>query len=135
MTFRAVLIEKTAGGQTASLKDMTDAELMDGDVTVAVTHSSLNYKDGLALTGKAPVVRRFPMVPGIDFAGVVETSAHPGIKAGDAVVLTGWGMGETHLGGFAERARVKGEWLVPLPPGLSPVDAMAIGTAGLTAMF
>jgi len=135
MTFRAVLIEKTASGQTASLKDMTDAELMDGDVTVAVTHSSLNYKDGLAITGKGPVVRHFPMVPGIDFAGVVEASAHPGIAVGDAVLLTGWGVGETHLGGFAERARVKGEWLVPLPTGLSPVEAMAIGTAGLTAML
>jgi acrylyl-CoA reductase (NADPH) len=135
VTFRAVLIEKTAEGQTASLKTLTDAELMDGDVTVAVSHSSLNYKDGLALTGKAPVVRRFPMVPGIDLAGVVETSEHPAIKAGDQVILTGWGVGETHFGGYAERARVKGDWLVPLPAGLSPAEAMAIGTAGLTAML
>ena len=135
MTFRALLIEKTADGQTVSLKDLTDAELMDGDVTVAVTHSSLNYKDGLAITRKAPVVRRFPMVPGIDFAGIVESSEHPGFKAGDAVILNGQGVGETHLGGYAERARVKGDWLVPLPAGLSAVEAMAIGTAGFTAML
>jgi acrylyl-CoA reductase (NADPH) len=135
MTFRAVLIEKTADGQTASYKELADDQLMDGDVTVAVTHSSLNYKDGLAITGKVPVVRNFPMIPGIDFAGIVETSEHPAIKAGDAVVLTGWGVGETHFGGYAERARVKGDWLVPLPAGLSPAEAMAIGTAGLTAML
>jgi acrylyl-CoA reductase (NADPH) len=108
---------------------------MDGDVTVRVSHSTVNYKDGLAITGKSPVVRRFPMIPGIDFAGVVETSGHADFKAGDAVVLTGWGVGETHLGGYAQKARVKGDWLVPLPAGLTPAQAMAVGTAGLTAML
>src|SRR5690349_7494640 len=108
---------------------------MDGDVTVRVEWSTLNYKDGLALTGKAPVVRRFPMIAGIDFAGTVEQSAHPQWTAGDKVVCTGWGMGETHLGAYAEKARVKGDWLVALPQGLSARDAMAIGTAGFTAML
>src|SRR3954464_4861698 len=108
---------------------------MDGDVTVRVEWSTLNYKDGLALTGKAPVVRRFPMIAGIDFAGTVEQSSHPQWKAGDKVVCTGWGMGETHLGAYAEKARVKGDWLVALPQGLSARDAMAIGTAGFTAML
>jgi acrylyl-CoA reductase (NADPH) len=108
---------------------------MDGDVTVRVEWSTLNYKDGLALTGKAPVVRRFPMIAGIDFAGTVEASSHPAWKAGDKVVCTGWGMGETHLGAYAEKARVKGDWLVALPQGLSARDAMAIGTAGFTAML
>jgi acrylyl-CoA reductase (NADPH) len=135
VTFRALVIERTDAGQTAGIKDLTDADLMEGDVTVAITHSSLNYKDGLAITGKAPVVRRFPMVPGIDFAGTVETSTNPAFAPGDAVVLTGWGVGETHLGGYAERARVKGDWLVPLPASLSAQEAMAIGTAGLTAML
>ncbi len=106
---------------------------MDGDVTVRVTHSTVNYKDGLAITGKAPVVRRFPMIPGIDFAGTVEASSHPDCKPGDAVVLNGWGVGETHLGGYAQRARVKGDWLIPQPEGLSAAQAMAIGTAGYTA--
>jgi acrylyl-CoA reductase (NADPH) len=108
---------------------------MDGDVTVRVEWSTLNYKDGLALTGKAPVVRRFPMIAGIDFAGTVEASSHPAWKPGDKVVCTGWGMGETHLGAYAEKARVKGDWLVALPQGLSSRDAMAIGTAGFTAML
>ena len=108
---------------------------MDGDVTVRVTHSTVNYKDGLALTGKAPVVRRFPMIPGIDFAGTVESSSHPDFKRGDAVVLNGWGAGETHLGAYGEKARVKGDWLVPLPEGLTAAQAMAIGTAGYTAML
>jgi acrylyl-CoA reductase (NADPH) len=108
---------------------------MDGDVTVRVSHSTLNYKDGLALTGKAPVVRRFPMIPGIDFAGTVEASSHPDFKPGDPVVLNGWGTGETHLGAYGEKSRVKGDWLVPLPPGLTPEQAMAIGTAGYTAML
>jgi acrylyl-CoA reductase (NADPH) len=108
---------------------------MDGDVTVAVQWSTLNYKDGLAVTGKAPVVRHFPMIPGIDFAGEVESSSHPDWKAGDNVILNGWGLGETHLGGYAEKARVKGQWLVRLPAGLSARDAMAIGTAGYTAML
>jgi acrylyl-CoA reductase (NADPH) len=133
--FRAVVIDKGEGGQTVALKDFDEADLMDGDVTVRVSHSTLNYKDGLALTGKAPVVRRFPMIPGIDFAGTVEASSHPDFKAGDAVVLNGWGTGETHLGAYGEKARVKGEWLVPLPQGLTAEQAMAIGTAGYTAML
>ena len=118
-----------------ALRDFDEADLMDGDVTVRVSHSTLNYKDGLALTGKAPVVRRFPMIPGIDLAGTVEVSSHPEFKPGDAVVLNGWGVGETHLGAYAERARLKGDWLIPLPAGLSPAQAMAIGTAGYTAML
>ena len=108
---------------------------MDGDVTVRVEWSTLNYKDGLAVTGKAPVVRRFPMIAGIDFAGTVEQSSHPQWKAGDKVICNGWGMGETHLGAYAEKARVKGDWLVRLPQGISTRDAMAIGTAGYTAML
>jgi acrylyl-CoA reductase (NADPH) len=108
---------------------------MEGDVTVRVEWSTLNYKDGLAVTGKAPVVRRFPMIAGIDFAGTVETSSHPQWKAGDKVVCNGWGMGETHLGAYAEKARVKGDWLVRLPEGMSTREAMAIGTAGYTAML
>jgi acrylyl-CoA reductase (NADPH) len=134
--FKAVVIEKAEkGGQPPKLGTFSDADLMDGDVTVRVTHSTVNYKDGLALTGKAPVVRRFPMIPGIDFAGVVEQSSNPDWKAGDKVVLNGWGTGETHLGAYAERSRVKGDWLVPLPEGLGPDEAMAIGTAGYTAML
>src|SRR3977135_4383991 len=108
---------------------------MEGDVTVRVEYSALNYKDGLAVTGKAPVVRRFPMIAGIDFAGTVEQSSHPQWKAGDKVICTGWGMGETHLGAYAEKARVKGDWLVRLPEGMSTRDAMAVGTAGFTAML
>src|SRR5918998_100470 len=134
-TFRAMVIDKTDTGQTVELRSFDEADLMDGDVTVRVSHSTLNYKDGLALTGKAPVVRRFPMIPGIDFAGAVETSSHPDFKPGDQVVLNGWGLGETHLGAYAKRPGVKGVWLPPRPRGLSPADAMAIGTAGYTAML
>ena len=134
-TFRAILLEKGEGAPSRRIAELSDADLMEGDVTVAVSHSTINYKDGLALTGAAPVVRRWPMIPGIDFAGVVESSAHDGIKAGDKVVLNGWGTGETHLGGYAARARVKGEWLVPLPDAFSAAEAMAIGTAGYTAML
>ena len=135
-SFRAVVIEKAeTGGKPPVLAAFEDADLMEGDVTVRVTHSTVNYKDGLALTGTAPVVRRFPMIPGIDFAGTVETSDHPDFAPGDAVVLNGWGTGETHLGAYAERSRVKGDWLVKLPDGLSAADAMAIGTAGYTAML
>jgi acrylyl-CoA reductase (NADPH) len=108
---------------------------MDGDVTVRVSHSTVNYKDGLAITGKAPVVRRFPMIPGVDLAGVVEASSHAEFRPGDEVILNGWGLGETHLGAYAEKARVKGDWLIPLPKGLSAAQAMAIGTAGYTAML
>ncbi len=134
-TFRAIRVDKAEKGTTAALAQFDEAELMEGDVTVAVEYSTLNYKDGLALTGKAPVVRRFPMIAGIDFAGTVEQSSHPAWKAGDKVVCTGWGMGETHLGSYAEKARVKGDWLVRLPDGMSMRDAMAIGTAGFTAML
>ncbi|HEY1363996.1 MAG TPA: MDR family oxidoreductase [Xanthobacteraceae bacterium] len=133
--FKAVLIEKADGGQKVGLVDFDDADLMDGDVTVAVEWSTLNYKDGLAIIGKAPVVRRFPMIPGIDLAGTVASSTHASWKPGDKVILNGWGLGETHLGAYAERARVKGDWLVPLPTGMSTREAMAIGTAGYTAML
>jgi acrylyl-CoA reductase (NADPH) len=134
-TFKALRIDKADKGTTAKVAQFDEAELMDGDVTVAVEWSTLNYKDGLALTGKAPVVRRFPMIAGIDFAGTVESSSNPNWKAGDKVVCNGWGMGETHLGAYAEKARVNGAWLVKLPDGLSTRDAMAIGTAGYTAML
>src|SRR5215218_8532512 len=134
-TFKAVVVEKGEGGQSVGLKDFNETDLMEGDVTVRVTHSTLNYKDGLALTGKAPVVRRFPMIPGIDFAGVVEASSSPEFKPGDKVVLNGWGLGETHLGAYAQKARVKADWLIPLPNGLSTAQAMTIGTAGYTAML
>jgi acrylyl-CoA reductase (NADPH) len=134
-SFRAIRIDKADKGTTAALTQFDEAELMDGDVTIAVEWSTLNYKDGLAVTGKAPVVRRFPMIAGIDFAGTVAQSSHPAWKAGDKVVCTGWGMGETHLGAYAEKVRVKGDWLVRLPDGLSAREAMAIGTAGFTAML
>jgi acrylyl-CoA reductase (NADPH) len=134
-TFNAIRIDKADKGTTAALVPFDEAELMEGDVTVQVEWSTLNYKDGLALTGKAPVVRRFPMIAGIDFAGTVERSSHPEWKAGDRVVCNGWGMGETHLGAYAQKARVKGDWLVRLPDGISTRDAMAIGTAGYTAML
>src|SRR3712207_1265145 len=128
-TFKAVVVDKTEQGQSVAIRELRDSDLMDGDVTVRVSHSTLNYKDGLALTGKAPVVRRFPMIPGVDLAGTVEASSHPGFKPGDAVLLNGWGLGETHLGAYAEKVRVKGEWLIPLPQGLSPQQAMEIGRA------
>jgi acrylyl-CoA reductase (NADPH) len=134
-TFKAIVIDKTDAGQTVRLTDFDDKDLMDGDVTVAVEYSTLNYKDGLALTAKSPVVRRFPMIAGIDLAGTVESSSHPNWKPGDRVILNGWGLGETHLGAYAEKARVKGDWLVRLPTSMSPREAMAIGTAGYTAML
>ncbi len=134
-SFRAIRIDKTDGGTRAALGTFDEAELMDGDVTVAVEWSTLNYKDGLALTGKAPIARRFPMIPGVDFAGTVTQSTHPSWKAGDKVILNGWGVGESHLGAFAEKARVKGDWLIRVPDGLTTRDAMAIGTAGYTAML
>lgn len=134
-TFKAIVIEKTETGSKAALADFDERNLMEGDVTVRVEWSTLNYKDGLAITGNAPVVRRFPMIPGIDLAGTVESSSHPEWKPGDKVILNGWGLGETHLGAYAEKARVKGNWLVPLPSGMSAHDAMAIGTAGYTAML
>lgn len=134
-SFKALRIDKAETGTVARLGDFDEADLMEGDVTVAVEWSALNYKDGLALTGKAPVVRRFPMIAGIDFAGTVTSSSHPDWKAGDQVICNGWGMGETFLGAYGERARVNGDWLVRLPDGLSARDAMAIGTAGYTAML
>lgn len=133
--FRGILITKGDAGYKAELQDIDDSILPDGDVTVRVEWSTLNYKDGLALTGKSPVVRRFPMVPGIDFAGTVAVSTNSNWKVGDKVILNGWGVGETHCGGLAEMARVKGEWLVPLPKNFSTRQAMAIGTAGYTAML
>ena len=108
-TFKAIVIDKTEAGQTIGLSDFDESNLMAGDVTVRVEWSTLNYKDGLAITGKAPVVRRFPMIPGIDFAGTVVSSSHPEWKAGDKVILNGWGCGETHLGAYAQKARVKGD--------------------------
>ena len=134
-TFKAIRIDKAEKGTTVALTQFDEAELMAGDVTVRVEWSTLNYKDGLAVTGKAPVVRRFPMIAGIDFAGSVEQSSHPQWKPGDKVICNGWGMGETHLGAYAEKARVSGDWLVRLPEGMSSRDAMAIGTAGYTAML
>jgi acrylyl-CoA reductase (NADPH) len=134
-TFKAIVIDKNEAGQKVGLTDFDEANLMYGDVTVRVEWSTVNYKDGLAVTGKAPVVRRFPMIAGVDFAGTVESSSHPQWKPGDRVVLNGWGLGETHLGGYAEKARVKGDWLVRLPDRHSTRDAMAIGTAGYTAML
>jgi len=134
-TFKAIVIEKADGGQRVALADFDEASLMDGDVTVRVEWSTVNYKDGLALTGKAPVVRRWPMIAGVDLAGTVESSSHSDWKPGDKVILNGWGLGETHLGAYAERARVKGDWLVRLPANMSTRDAMAIGTAGYTAML
>jgi acrylyl-CoA reductase (NADPH) len=134
-TFKAYVIEKSDGATRAALTDFDDANLMEGDVTVAVEYSTVNYKDGLALTGNAPVVRRFPMIAGVDFSGTVTASSHPAWKPGDKVILNGWGCGETHLGAYAELARVKGDWLVPLPLSMSTREAMAIGTAGYTAML
>ena len=131
--FRGVLIEKRDGQQSASLQMLDQASLPEGDVTVRVAYSTLNYKDALALTGASPVVRRFPMVPGIDFAGTVVSSGSPDFQPGDAVVLNGWGVGEVHWGGLAELARVPAKWLIPLPPAFAPRQAMGIGTAGYTA--
>ncbi len=135
MTFRAIRADKTEAGQNVRFVDMDEADLMGGDVTVRVTHSTVNYKDGLALSGTSAIIRRFPMIPGIDLAGVVEASAHSGFRAGEEVLLTGYGLGETHFGGYAEKARVKGDWLVKLPAGLTRAEAMAIGTAGFTAVL
>ncbi len=133
--FKGILIEKDEAGHRATVKEIDEAQLPEGNVTVRVSHSTLNYKDGLAITGKGPVVRKFPMVPGIDLAGVVEASSHPEHKAGDSVLLNGWGVGEVHWGGLAQKARLNGDWLIPLPARFSPRQAMAIGTAGYTAML
>jgi acrylyl-CoA reductase (NADPH) len=134
-TFKAIVIDKSEAGQTVRLTDFDDNNLMDGDVTVRVEYSTLNYKDGLAITGKAPVVRRFPMIAGVDLAGTVDSSSHPNWKPGDKVILNGWGLGETYLGAYAEKARIRGDWLVRLPASMTTRDAMAIGTAGYTAML
>jgi acrylyl-CoA reductase (NADPH) len=134
-SFRALLVSKTDIGQKAEITTLTEADLMDGDVTIRVEHSSVNYKDGLAVTGKGPIIRRWPLIPGIDIAGTVSKSEHKDYKVGDKVVLGGWGVGEGHHGGYAEVARVKGDWLVPLPKGLTTSDAMAVGVAGYTAML
>jgi acrylyl-CoA reductase (NADPH) len=134
-SFKAIVIDKSEAGQTVRLTDFDDDNLMDGDVTIGVEYSTVNYKDGLAVTGKAPVVRRFPMIAGVDLAGTVESSSHPSWRPGDKVIVNGWGLGETHLGAYAEKARVKGDWLVRLPAGMTARDAMAIGTAGYTAML
>lgn len=133
--FRALLVSKTDDGQKAELVRLSEDDLMAGDVTVAVEHSSVNYKDGLAVTGKAPIIRNYPLVPGVDFAGTVTKSTHASWKPGDRVILGGWGVGESHHGGFAEVARVNGDWLVALPNAFTTADAMAIGVAGFTAML
>ena len=133
--FNAIRIDKDDAGYRATLAAIDESALPEGDVLVRVSHSTLNYKDALAITGKAPVVRKFPMVPGIDLAGEVETSSHPDYKPGDRVVLNGWGVGETHWGGLAQKARLKGDWLIPLPDRFTPQQAMSIGTAGYTAML
>jgi acrylyl-CoA reductase (NADPH) len=131
--FSAIVIDKNDDGQTVSLQQLDEAALPEGNVTIDVAYSTLNFKDGLAITGKSPVVRKFPMVPGIDLAGTVRASDHADWKAGDKVVLNGWGVGEVHWGGLAKVARLNGDWLVPLPPVFSEKQAMAIGTAGYTA--
>ncbi|MES9857026.1 MAG: MDR family oxidoreductase [Sedimenticola sp.] len=133
--FKGILIEKDDNDYRASLQEIDESQLPEGDVTINVQYSTLNYKDGLAITGKSPVVRKFPMIPGIDLVGTVESSSHPEYNAGDAVVLNGWGVGEAHWGGLAQKARLKGDWLVPLPKSFTPQQAMSIGTAGYTAML
>ncbi|ABI55422.1 MDR family oxidoreductase [Alkalilimnicola ehrlichii MLHE-1] len=133
--FKAILIEKGDDGQRVGIQTLDEAQLPEGDVTVKVECSTLNYKDGLAITGKGPVVKTFPMVPGIDFAGTVESSSSDNYKPGDAVLLNGWGVGEKHWGGLAEKARVDSRWLIPLPKAFNARQAMAIGTAGYTAML
>jgi len=133
--FKGILLEKDDEGFRASLTDIDEANLPEGDVTIKVSHSTLNYKDGLAITNKGPVVRSFPMVPGIDLVGTVETSTHPDYQTGDSVILNGWGVGEKHWGGLAQKARLNGDWLVPMPRQFTPRQCMAIGTAGYTAML
>jgi len=137
MSFKALVIDRdeSTKAQSIAIKTLSEADLMEGDVDIRVEHSTINYKDGLAITGKMPVVRRFPMIAGVDLSGTVVASTHTGIEAGENVILNGWGLGETHLGAFAQMARVKGEWLIPRPPSLTSAEAMAIGTAGYTAML
>ncbi|AZC24028.1 acrylyl-CoA reductase (NADPH) [Pseudomonas sessilinigenes] len=133
--FNAIVIDKDTAGYRADLTQLEEARLPVGDVSVRVAYSTLNYKDGLAITGKSPVVRQFPMVPGIDLAGTVESSAHPRFRPGEQVLLNGWGVGESHWGGLAQKARVQGDWLIHLPQAFTARQAMAIGTAGYTAML
>jgi acrylyl-CoA reductase (NADPH) len=135
MTFQALLATKTSEEVSTSVVKLHEQDLMPGDVMVAVDYSTVNYKDALAITGRADVIRQFPLIPGIDFAGTVEASSYPGIAVGDRVVANGWGLSQTHHGGYAQKARVKGEWLVKIPDAFSTKDAMAIGTAGYTAML
>jgi acrylyl-CoA reductase (NADPH) len=135
MTFQALLATKTGNKVSTSVVKLDEQDLMPGDVTVAVDYSTVNYKDALAVTGRGSVIRQFPLIPGIDFAGTVEASSYPGIAVGDRVVLNGWALSQSHHGGYAQKARVKGEWLVKLPDVFSTKDAMAIGTAGYTAML
>lgn len=134
-TFRAIRASKGEKAPQVEFANLSDADLMEGDVTIAVDYSTVNYKDGLALTGAAPIIRHFPLIPGIDFSGKVEKSDNPKFKAGDRVVLNGYGVGEGHSGGYAQKARVKGDWLVKLPDAISNEQAMAIGTAGYTSML
>jgi len=133
--FNAILIDKDDSGYRANLQQIDEQQLPEGNVSVNVAYSTLNFKDGLAITGSSPVVRKFPMVPGIDLAGTVESSSHADFKAGDRVLLNGWGVGESHWGGLAQKARLNGDWLIPLPEAFTPAQAMAIGTAGYTAML
>ncbi|MEL6702341.1 MAG: alcohol dehydrogenase catalytic domain-containing protein, partial [Pseudomonadota bacterium] len=136
MSFKAIQISRDEDkNQSVDVVDLNEDDLMEGDVTVAVEATTVNYKDGLAITGKSPVVRHWPMVPGIDFAGTVTSSSHSDFAEGDAVILNGWGVGETHWGGYAEKARVNGDWLIKRPAGISAKQAMGIGTAGYTAML
>lgn len=135
MTFKALLASKTGETISTRVVDMNEQDLMPGDVTVKVEYSTVNYKDALAISGRAPVIQQFPLIPGIDFAGTVEVSTYPGIAVGDRVVGNSWGLSQTHHGGFAQKARVNGEWLVKIPDAFSTKDAMAIGTAGYTAML
>src|SRR5258708_30117633 len=135
LRFNAILIERDPQPYRASLKNLQESQLPPGDVTVRIDYSTLNYKDALAVCGKGPVVRQFPMVPGIDFAGTVDESSNPSYQRGDRVLLNGWGVGEAHWGGLAQLARIKAEWLIPLPAALTARQAMAVGTAGYTAML
>lgn len=133
--FKALLLTKTEHGHQAALTDMPQSALMEGDTLVRISHSTINYKDGLAVTGKAPIARKYPMIAGIDLAGVVAETTDSRFKPGDAVLVNGWGLSESHFGGFAEVARVKGDWLVPVPKGMTAAQTMAVGTAGYTSML
>src|SRR5438477_2877712 len=135
MTFKALLATKTDKTISTSVVEMNERDLMAGDVSVAGDYSTVNYKDALAITGRVEVIRKFPLIPGIDLAGTVEASSYPGIAVGDRVVANSWGLSQTHHGGYAQKARIKGEWLVKIPTPFSTKDAMAIGTAGYNAML